>query len=116
MPSASLVLFFNGWQVFVNGQWDTSTFVTSYFPIVSLQRRFFRPGLDGPPDQFLLRLSQWFFPVLYGFYRFIWRRDEKGPTKAEMDFVSGSREEQFFVDQELPEPKGLGRRILAYVL
>lgn len=33
--AASVVLFFNGWQVFVRGQWDTSTFVTSYFPIVS---------------------------------------------------------------------------------
>ncbi|GAA5965192.1 hypothetical protein JCM8115_005386 [Rhodotorula mucilaginosa] len=88
---SSVVLFFNGWQVFVNGQWDTSTFVTSYFPI-------------------------WFFPVLYGFYRFIWRRSERGPSLQEMDFVSGSREEQFFEDHEAPESKSLGRKILAYVL
>ncbi|GAA5975986.1 hypothetical protein JCM10908_005347 [Rhodotorula pacifica] len=88
---SSVVLFFNGWQVFVHGEWDTSTFVTSYFPI-------------------------WFFPVLYGFYRFIWRRNERGPSLAEMDFVSGSREEQFFEDRETPEAKGVGRKILAYVL
>ncbi|POY76820.1 hypothetical protein BMF94_0072 [Rhodotorula taiwanensis] len=88
---SSVVLFFNGWQVFVRGQWDTSTFVTSYFPI-------------------------WFFPILYGFYRFIWRRNERGPSKHEMDFVSGSREEQFFEDREEPEAKGVGRKILAYVL
>lgn len=33
-----------------------------------------------------------------------------------MDFVSGSREEQFFEDHEAPESKSLGRKILAYVL
>ncbi|GAA5998939.1 hypothetical protein JCM5350_008101, partial [Sporobolomyces pararoseus] len=43
---------------------DSSTFVTSYFPI-------------------------WFFPCLMIFYR-LRRRDERGPAPADMDFVSGS--------------------------
>lgn len=33
-----------------------------------------------------------------------------------MDLVSGSRDEQGFIDPEAPEPKGVGRRILNYVL
>jgi hypothetical protein len=33
-----------------------------------------------------------------------------------MDLVSGSRDEQGFLDPETPEPKGVGRRILNYVL
>lgn len=76
---------------------------------MQLCRAFSR--IDG-----LISLTQWFFPILYGFYRFIWRRNERGPSKHEMDFVSGSREEQFFEDREEPEAKGVGRKILAYVL
>ncbi|GJN94239.1 hypothetical protein Rhopal_007313-T1 [Rhodotorula paludigena] len=89
---ACIVLFFNGYSVFLSGNWSTSTFVTSYFPI-------------------------WFFPVLLVFYRFIWRRNERGPAATECDFVSGSREEQAFEEEpESPEPKGVGRKILAYVV
>ncbi|BGP33941.1 hypothetical protein JCM10296v2_005750 [Rhodotorula toruloides] len=89
---ACIVLFFNGWSVFLkaNYPFDTSTFVTSYFPI-------------------------WFFPCLMIFYR-LWRRSDRGPSPSEMDLVSGSRDEQGFAGPEKPEPKGLGRRVLAYVL
>lgn len=64
--------------------------VTSYFPI-------------------------WFFPCLMIFYR-LWKRSDRGPSPSEMDLVSGSRDEQGFADPEQPEPKGVGRRVLAYVL
>ncbi|GAA5839943.1 hypothetical protein JCM9279_005217 [Rhodotorula babjevae] len=89
-----VILLFQGFAVFIKGQWDTSVFITSYFPIA-------------------------FFPILYGFYRFIWRRQERGPSAHEMDFVSGSRDEQAFSEGEpepTAEPKSIGRKVLAYVL
>merc|ERR1711939_160955 len=89
-----VILFFQGFAVFIKGQWDTSTFVTSYFPI-------------------------WFFPVLFVFYRYLWRRDERAPSVHEMDFVSGSRDEQAFSEADpepTAEPKSIGRKVLAYVL
>lgn len=70
------------------------SFVTSYFPI-------------------------WFFPVLFVFYRYLWRRDERAPSVHEMDFVSGSRDEQAFSEADpepTAEPKSIGRKVLAYVL
>ncbi|GAA5999373.1 hypothetical protein JCM5350_004036, partial [Sporobolomyces pararoseus] len=72
---------------------DSSTFVTSYFPI-------------------------WFFPCLMIFYR-LWRRDERGPAPADMDFVSGSRDETGLQDPaHIPssDDKTLGQKVLAYVL
>ncbi|BGP18332.1 hypothetical protein JCM10213_008505 [Rhodosporidiobolus nylandii] len=89
-----VVLFFNCWSVFYQypNNFDSSTFVTSYFPIM-------------------------FFPVLVVGYT-LWRRSEKATPLADMDFVSGSREEQDEADFATAdaEPKGLGSRILAYVL
>ncbi|BGP43913.1 hypothetical protein JCM10449v2_007970 [Rhodotorula kratochvilovae] len=96
MIFSAIVLLFNGWSVFLKGNWDSSTFVTSYFPIA-------------------------FFPVLVVFYRYIWRRNERGPSPSEMDFVSGSRDESGLTELEADpevstEGKSMGRKILAYVL
>ncbi|GAA5956203.1 hypothetical protein JCM21900_006835 [Sporobolomyces salmonicolor] len=88
-----VILFFNGWEVFVKiTKFDTSTFVTSYFPI-------------------------WFFPVLMAFY-LLWRRGDRGVDFKDMDFVSGSRDEQAFEnpgDLDASD-KSLGARVMAYVL
>ncbi|GAA5937777.1 uncharacterized protein JCM15063_002113 [Sporobolomyces koalae] len=91
-----VILFFNGFGVFIhikaNG-FDSSTFVTSYFPI-------------------------WFFPVLMIFYR-LWRRNDRGPSPADMDFVSGSRDETGLEDPaHIPssDDKTFGQKVLAYVL
>ncbi|GAA5922107.1 hypothetical protein JCM6882_003238, partial [Rhodosporidiobolus microsporus] len=82
---------FNAWEVFYSGNWDAATFVTSYFPIM-------------------------FFPVLIAFY-LVWKRGERGPDKEDMDFISGSREEQDEADIDVDaQPKSTGRKILAYVL
>ncbi|GAA5911107.1 hypothetical protein JCM8208_000278 [Rhodotorula glutinis] len=89
-----IILLFQGFAVFIKGNWDTSVFITSYFPIA-------------------------FFPVLFCFYAYIWRRQERGPSAHEMDFVSGSRDEQAFSEGEpepTAEPKSIGRKVLAYVL
>lgn len=52
---------FNGWSVFLKGNWDTPTFVTSYIPFI-------------------------LFPILYVGARFYYR---SSPVKPEdMDFVS----------------------------
>ncbi|GAA6016436.1 hypothetical protein JCM11491_002411 [Sporobolomyces phaffii] len=91
-----IILFFNGFGVFIHIKskgFDSSTFVTSYFPL-------------------------WFFPVLMLGYR-LWRRDERGPAPADMDFVSGSRDETGLEDPaHIPSPddKSFGQKVLAYVL
>jgi len=61
----SLIVFFNGWAVFVHGNWDTATFVTSYIPVV-------------------------LFFVLYFGYKFFYKSDIVKPH--DMDFVTGSRD------------------------
>ncbi|GAA6063966.1 hypothetical protein JCM10212_004814 [Sporobolomyces blumeae] len=90
-----IILFFNGFSVFIHVKsvgFDSSTFVTSYFPI-------------------------WFFPVLMIFYRF-WRRGDKGVDLKDMDFVSGSRDETGLEHpEEIPsDNKSFGQKVLAYVL
>ncbi|GAA6062623.1 hypothetical protein JCM10212_000285 [Sporobolomyces blumeae] len=90
-----IILFFNGFSVFIHIKsvgFDSSTFVTSYFPI-------------------------WFFPVLMIFYRF-WRRGDKGVDLKAMDFVSGSRDETGLEHpEEIPsDNKSFGQKVLAYVL
>ncbi|GAA5902685.1 uncharacterized protein JCM6883_007207 [Sporobolomyces salmoneus] len=93
---ALVILFFNGFGVFIHVKsvgFDSSTFVTSYFPL-------------------------WFFPCLMIFYR-LWRRDERGPAPADMDFVSGSRDETGLEDPaHIPssDDKNFGQKVLAYVL
>jgi len=80
---------------------------------------FLSAGEELVADPSFCLLSQAFFPILYGFYRFIWRRQERGPSAHEMDFVSGSRDEQAFSEGEpepTAEPKSMGRKVLAYVL
>ncbi|GAA5840953.1 hypothetical protein JCM3766R1_005412 [Sporobolomyces carnicolor] len=90
---ACLILFFNGFGVFIHVKsvgFDSSTFITSYFPI-------------------------WFFPCLMIFYR-LWRRDERGPAPADMDFVSGSRDETGLEDPaHIPstDDKTFGQKVLA---
>ncbi|GAA5961740.1 hypothetical protein JCM3765_000495 [Sporobolomyces pararoseus] len=90
---ACVILLFNGFGVFIHVKsvgFDSSTFVTSYFPI-------------------------WFFPCLMIFYR-LWRRDERGPAPADMDFVSGSRDETGLQDPaHIPstDDKTLGQKVLA---
>ncbi|GAA5910529.1 hypothetical protein JCM5296_003688 [Sporobolomyces johnsonii] len=89
-----VILFFNGWEVFVKiTTFDTSTFITSYFPI-------------------------WFFPVLMAFYM-LWKRGDRGVDFKDMDFVSGSRDEQALenpAELDSTDDKSLGARVMAYVL
>ncbi|PWN52633.1 hypothetical protein IE53DRAFT_384890 [Violaceomyces palustris] len=61
----------NGWPVFLKGNWDTATFVTSYFPLP-------------------------FFAVLYFGHRFT--RGTSAVAAEDMDFVSGIREIEAEVD------------------
>lgn len=69
----SLILFFNGWAVFIHGNWDTATFITSYIPLL-------------------------LFVVLYFGYRFIF--GAKLINVEDMDFVTGSRDAE--EEEELP--------------
>ncbi|GAA5826363.1 hypothetical protein JCM5353_004732 [Sporobolomyces roseus] len=88
-----IILLFNGFSVFIHIQsvgFDSSTFVTSYFPIA-------------------------FFPCLMIFYR-IWRRNDRGPALTDMDFVSGSRDETGLEDPtHIPstDDKTFGQKVLA---
>jgi hypothetical protein len=58
-----------------------------------------------------------FFPVLLVFYHF-YRKEERAIPPTEMDLVSGSREEQDEqdFDAQSTAQKGLGAKIMAYVL
>ncbi|GAA5983478.1 hypothetical protein JCM11641_005822 [Rhodosporidiobolus odoratus] len=87
-----IVLFFNAWGVFYQypDNFDTATFVTSYFPIM-------------------------FFPFLIIFYHF-YRRSERGIPPSEMDLISGSREEQDEADFDPDaQPKTTAQKVMAYV-
>jgi len=77
----SLILFFNGWAVFIHGNWDTATFVTSYIPLVM-------------------------FVILYFGYRF-WNKAKFIPLE-DMDFMTGSRDAE--EEEELP-PKNIGEKM-----
>ena len=87
-----LVLFFNGFSVFIHihpksTPFDTSTFVTSYFPI-------------------------WFAPLIYISYN-LWKKNWSMIAPEDMDFVSGSR-----VDEEEDEkpPKGVVGKVWAWLM
>ncbi|KDE06473.1 AAT family amino acid transporter [Microbotryum lychnidis-dioicae p1A1 Lamole] len=84
-----IVLFFNGWEVFVHvdGHFDKATFITSYFPIL-------------------------FFPVLYFGYRFT----KGGPLVpyGESDLISGSRPEE---EEEVEKkPKNFIMKVWAFIM
>lgn len=86
-----LVLFFNGFSVFIypnkpGTSFDSSTFVTSYFPI-------------------------WFAPLIYVGYN-LWKKSWSIIAPEDMDFVSGSR-----VDEEEEEkiPTGIAGKIWAFL-
>jgi len=77
----SLILFFNGWAVFIEGNWDTATFVTSYIPLVM-------------------------FVILYFGYKFFTK--VKFIALEDMDFMTGSRDVE--EEEEVP-PKNLAEKI-----
>ncbi|KAH8929967.1 amino acid permease [Atractiella rhizophila] len=69
----TLIIFFNGWAVFIHGHWDTATFVTSYIPVV-------------------------LFVVLYVAYR-LWNRTSFIALQ-DIDLYTGSRD--IVEEEELP--------------
>ncbi|KAI9300192.1 amino acid permease [Cunninghamella echinulata] len=74
--SVTIVCLFSGWYVFLAGNWDTATFVTTYFPIP-------------------------FFFVLFFVYYFT--QPSAFVKASEMDFHSGIAEiEQAALDEEKP--------------
>lgn len=101
----SIVLFFNGWEVFVNinGKFDTATFITSYLPMCVPSPPSSQDLADAPLSAL--------FPCFYMGYRF-WRGAKMTPL-AEIDFFSGSRDE----DEE-PEkiPKGFVQKAWAAIM
>jgi len=76
----SLVIFFNGWAVFIHGNWDTATFVTSYIPLL-------------------------LYVVLYFGYKFY--NKTSFISLHDMDFITGSRDIE--EEEELP-PKNLAEK------
>jgi len=60
-----IICLFSGWEVFLHGNWDTATFITSYLPVVM-------------------------FPILYFGARY-WKRTVLVKT-SEMDFLTGVAE------------------------
>jgi amino acid transporter len=78
--SLSIILFFSGWEVFLAGHWDTSTFITTYLPI---------------PFAF----------ILYFGYKLV-KRTKVIPTQ-DIDFVTGVRE--FDEEDEEPATTVLGK-------
>jgi amino acid transporter len=75
LVSTSLILLLSGWEVFLDGHWDTSSFVTQYFPIP-------------------------FAVILFVAYKFIkrthWNRVD------EMDFTTGIAEIEADTDDDVP--------------
>jgi len=66
MLACPIICFFNGWAVFLKGNWDTAIFVTSYLPFV-------------------------LFPVLYGSAKFYYWRTGKGfawRRPEDLDYVT----------------------------
>jgi amino acid transporter len=92
-----LVLFFNGFSVFIKSggnlndegvfHFDTSTFVTSYFPI-------------------------WFAPLIYIAYN-LWKKSWSMIAPEDMDFVSGSRVDEEEVEKP---PKGVIGKAWAWLM
>lgn len=73
-----IICLFSGWSVFLEGNWDTATFITTYFPI---------------PFAFVL---------FFGYY-FSKRSASKFVKASEMDFHSGIAEiEQAALEEEKP--------------
>ncbi|KAG2186269.1 hypothetical protein INT43_002707 [Umbelopsis isabellina] len=75
LVSLCIILFFSGWEVFLAGHWDTSTFITTYLPI---------------PFAF----------ILYFGYKLV-KRTKIIPVQ-DIDFVTGVREFDDEVDEEPP--------------
>ncbi|OCH89957.1 amino acid permease [Obba rivulosa] len=63
--SCAIICFFSGWSVFMNGNWDTGTFITKYLPLM-------------------------LFPVLY----IAWKLKTRAPIVRleDMDFLTGLKE------------------------
>ncbi|GAA5831271.1 hypothetical protein JCM11251_007815 [Rhodosporidiobolus azoricus] len=83
-----IILFFSDFSVFINGQWDTASFITNYLPSM-------------------------LFPVVYAVV-YVWKRYVRKLPRAayanlplsELDFVSGSRsEDDLEEDGQKPKPK-----------
>lgn len=85
--ATTIIMLFAAWDVFLKGNWDTSTFITNYFPI---------------PFAFLLYA---FGSYLYGGK---WRRAE------DIDLITGL---QTIIDNEVeePEPRNLWEKFWAWV-
>lgn len=85
----SIILFFNGWQVFVTiggAPFDKATFVTSYLPIL-------------------------FFPILY--YGHLLYKGGKRIPIAEIDFYSGTRDIE---EEDEPAPVGIIQKAWAAIM
>ncbi|ORY79319.1 amino acid permease/ SLC12A domain-containing protein [Leucosporidium creatinivorum] len=87
-----LVIFFNGYTLFLDGQWDTVTFVIDYITVV-------------------------IFIVLYAFWKF-WKRT-KFVRLSSMDFITGRRELDEISEQEEANqhvPKNIWEKVWAAVM
>ncbi|GJN92789.1 hypothetical protein Rhopal_005827-T1 [Rhodotorula paludigena] len=73
-----LVIFFNGYQVFLDGQWDTGTFLTAYIPV-------------------------WVFIILAVFWKFY--KKTTWVRIANMDFETGRRELDAIAEEEAAKYK-----------
>lgn len=82
------IILFNSWSVFLKGQWDTSTFITSYIPV---------------PFFFVILGGAWWY---HGF--------EKPISASNMDFVTGIREIED-AEEEEKIPTNLWDKIWAKV-
>ncbi|KAH9982507.1 amino acid permease [Lactifluus volemus] len=83
-----VICVFNGWSVFLHGQWDTANFITSYFPVL-------------------------LFPILYIGARY-WKRVP--PVEpSEMDFYTGLAEIEASTYDE-PPPKNRAEAIWQWLV
>ncbi|KAL8280450.1 hypothetical protein RQP46_007098 [Phenoliferia psychrophenolica] len=81
-----VILFFNSWEVFATGQWDTATFVTAYLPI-------------------------FVFPILYLGSRFYFKAGHV--PLAAMDFYTGSRD---IVEEDEIPPRNFVEKLWQFLM
>ncbi|KAJ7785219.1 amino acid permease/ SLC12A domain-containing protein [Mycena maculata] len=82
-----VIVFFNGWSVFIKGEWDVSDFIVAYINIP-------------------------IFIILYGVWKVV--RKSKIVTPSEMDFRSNVPPPEM-VDVEEPEPTGVWGKIWVWL-